>query len=63
MEFETIKKLGGYCQRVDNQLRNVDSTAEREKMSVKRATALPTSSLKTPQVAAYMSPMKEGIID
>ena len=48
MEFNTIKGLGDYCQRVDNQLCNIDSTHKREKESVKRAVALPTSSSKVP---------------
>ena len=63
MEFNTIKGLGDYCQRVDNQLRNVDSTHEREKESVKRAIALPTSSSKVPRVAAYTPPMKRPSVE
>ncbi|KAL2055882.1 hypothetical protein ABVK25_003524 [Lepraria finkii] len=62
-QFNTIKGLRDYCQRVDNQLRNIDSTHERKKELVKRAIAPPTSSLKVPRVAAYTPPMKRPSVE
>lgn len=63
VEFKTLRELGAYCQKVDNRLRHVDTTHEREKETSNRSTTSSANASKTPRTTAYVPPPKRSVIE